>query len=100
MYASKFGRRPGAGRAFEAVQRSHGLLLLASLIFAAYAFTPRESEVVTLMLKGAPAKQIASTLKISQYTVNDHIKAIFEKVGVGTRGQLAAALQGLYFQRS
>ena len=73
---------------------------LASLIFAAYAFTPRESEIVTLMLKGAPAKQIASSLKISQYTVNDHIKAIFEKAGVGTRGQLAAELQGLYFRRS
>ncbi|HVL50442.1 MAG TPA: helix-turn-helix transcriptional regulator, partial [Actinomycetota bacterium] len=72
---------------------------LASLIFAAYAFTRRESEIVTLMLKGAPAKQIASSLKISQYTVNDHIKAIFEKVGVGTRAQLAAELQGLYFRR-
>jgi DNA-binding CsgD family transcriptional regulator len=99
LHASRM-TAPSAGRAPVVVVMEPATQAdLASLIFAAYAFTPRESEVVTLMLKGAPAKQIASSLKISQHTVNDHIKAIFEKVGVGSRGQLAAELQGHYFRR-
>jgi DNA-binding CsgD family transcriptional regulator len=98
LHASRM-TSPSAGRAPVVVVMEPATQAdLASLIFAAYAFTPRESEIVTLMLKGAPAKQIASSLKISQYTVNDHIKAIFEKVGVGSRGQLAAELQGAYFR--
>ncbi len=36
--------------------------------------------------------QTAQRLEISPHTVNDHMKAIFEKTGARTRGELSATL--------
>jgi DNA-binding CsgD family transcriptional regulator len=41
---------------------------------------------------GLPTDAIARRLHISSWTVQDHLKAIFEKVGVSTRGELVARL--------
>lgn len=65
---------------------------LASTVIRAYGFTTRESEVIALLAAGSSAKQIARRLGISAYTVNDHLKAVYEKAGVQTRSQLIAAL--------
>jgi len=66
--------------------------VLASLIVAAYQFTPRETEVVQFLLGGRARKEIAAALQISRHTVNDYVKAIFDKTGVSTVGQLRAEL--------
>jgi DNA-binding CsgD family transcriptional regulator len=63
-------------------------IALAPLIIAAYALTPRESEVTRRLLAGLPRKAIASELQISPHTVNDHIKVVFDKTGVSSAGQL------------
>lgn len=47
--------------------------------------TPREHEVLALLSKGELAKEIASSLGISIWTVHGHVKNIFEKLGVHTR---------------
>ncbi len=65
---------------------------LAPVIIAAYGLTPRETEVATRLLRGLPTKRIAAECRIAEHTVRDHIKAIFEKAGVGTRGELVAAV--------
>ncbi len=47
--------------------------------------TPREQEVLALMSKGDLVKEIAGTLGISNWTVQDHVKGIFEKLKVHNR---------------
>jgi DNA-binding NarL/FixJ family response regulator len=45
----------------------------------------RERDVLTAMLAGAPAKQIADDLAISVDTVRTHTKSILAKLGVHSR---------------
>lgn len=63
-------------------------VMLAPLVVAAYGFTAREAEVARRVLAGHARKAIATDLRISLHTVNDHLKAIFEKAAVSSAGQL------------
>jgi DNA-binding CsgD family transcriptional regulator len=56
----------------------------------AFGLTGREREVAALALRGHSAKAIASSLVISPWTVQDHMKAIYEKTGLRSRGELIA----------
>jgi len=51
------------------------------------ALTPREDEILLRLSKGYQDKQIADTLNISTWTVHNHIKNIFKKLGVHSRTQ-------------
>jgi DNA-binding CsgD family transcriptional regulator len=63
---------------------------VAPLIVEAYELTQREVEVTRLVARGLGTSQIAGELFLSAHTVRDHIKAVFEKVGVSSRGELVA----------
>ena len=47
--------------------------------------TRREEEVLALLGKGQPDKEIADHLRISAHTVHGHVRKIFEKLGVHNR---------------
>jgi non-specific serine/threonine protein kinase len=56
--------------------------------------TPRERDVLLLLIKGHTDRQIADTLFISPRTAQGHVARLFDKLGVSTRtAAVAAALQ-------
>jgi DNA-binding CsgD family transcriptional regulator len=61
---------------------------ISSLLMAAYGLTEREQDVTRLVLCGESTAQIAQSLFISPHTVQQHLKSIFEKTGVGSRRDL------------
>jgi DNA-binding CsgD family transcriptional regulator len=65
---------------------------LVPLIVEMYGLTERESEVTQLLVSGRPIEAIAQSLYISPYTVRDHVKSIFKKLGVTSRPELTALL--------
>jgi DNA-binding CsgD family transcriptional regulator len=65
---------------------------IAPIIAQAYQLTPREQEVTHLIAQGVGTADIADRLYLSPHTVRDHVKTIFEKVGVSSRGELVAKL--------
>jgi DNA-binding CsgD family transcriptional regulator len=65
---------------------------LAPLIEDAYGLTDRERALTALVVRGLSTKEIAAHLHLSPYTVQDHLRSIFEKTGVSTRAELVARL--------
>ena len=59
---------------------------------SAYGLSNREREVVDLVVRGLSTKQISQTLYISEYTVQDHLSNVFNKVGVRGRRALVKRL--------
>jgi DNA-binding CsgD family transcriptional regulator len=71
---------------------------LSEVIAGAYGLTPREREITALAAQGRSTKQIALTLDISPFTVQDHLKAVFAKVGVQSRAELVATLYVRHYE--
>ncbi|MDE2613234.1 MAG: response regulator transcription factor [Burkholderiales bacterium] len=54
--------------------------------------TPRQAEVLGLLLQGLPNKLIARQLNLSVETVKDHVAAVLRALNVGTRTQAVLAV--------
>ena len=67
--------------------------------------TPRQAEVMSLLLQGLPNKLIARELNLSVETVKDHVAAVLRALGVSSRTQAVLAVsqmtqgQGGFFTR-
>jgi DNA-binding CsgD family transcriptional regulator len=58
----------------------------------AYGLSPREEEIVKFVVRGLSTTRISQTLFISEHTVQNHLRSVFEKVGVRSRGELVKRL--------
>lgn len=65
---------------------------LAVIVAQAYGLTPREFEVAQFVARGLSTSEIATALFISPHTVRGHLKAVFGKAGISSRGELVAHL--------
>ncbi len=65
---------------------------VVEILCRAHGLTARERQIVALLRAGLATKQMSAALGISSYTVHDHVKAIFEKTGVRSRGELVSHL--------
>ncbi|MBL0088187.1 MAG: response regulator transcription factor [Ideonella sp.] len=59
---------------------------------ASLGLTPRQSDVLALLLKGLPNKLIARELNLSVETVKDHVAAVLRALGVSSRTQAVLAV--------
>jgi DNA-binding NarL/FixJ family response regulator len=66
---------------------------LIGLLLTAYSLSSREREICHEVIAGSSTSDIASHLYISTNTVQDHLKSIFTKVSVRSRGELVARLR-------
>lgn len=58
----------------------------------AFGLTEREREVATLVARGLSTDELAERLCLSPWTVQDHLKAIFDKTGSRSRRELRARI--------
>jgi DNA-binding CsgD family transcriptional regulator len=65
---------------------------VSSLLLSAHGLTGAQSRVVALVIKGRSTRQIVAELHISQHTVQEHLTAAFDKLGVRSRRELVAAM--------
>lgn len=56
--------------------------------------TPRERDVVKLLVSGASTREIADRTSLTVATVNTYLKRIFSKLGVHSRVELVARMAG------
>ena len=65
---------------------------VAPLVTLAYGLSERECQITRLCMTGQSTKEIAQTLSLSPYTVQDHLKSIFDKTGARSRGELVGQI--------
>jgi DNA-binding CsgD family transcriptional regulator len=65
---------------------------VAPLILQAYGLTEREAQITQLVLQGYATKEIGAALAVAEQTVQQHLKAIFDKTGVRSRRELVARI--------
>ena len=65
-----------------------------ALVARAHGLTARERELVALVLEGLDTRELAERMFISPYTVKDHLKSVFDKLGVHSRRELVTGMFG------
>jgi len=80
---------PGDGRVAVVLERAGGARS-STVRLEAFGATAREREVATLLARGLSRAELAETLVLSPHTVDDHVKSLYEKLGVTSRQELVA----------
>lgn len=91
LHASRLSG-PGTSTQTAVIIQPASSVEVAPLILQAYGLTAREAEVARLVLQGLSTDEIAAELVVSPLTVQQHLKAVFDKTGVSSRRELVAQI--------
>jgi DNA-binding CsgD family transcriptional regulator len=91
------GTRGESDRQIAVVLEASPPVQVWPLVTAVHQLSPRESEVTLLVARGHSTSEIGQSLRISEHTVQDHLKSVFDKFGVNSRGQLVGAIFGGHY---
>lgn len=64
------------------------------LFARSHALSARERQLLEFLARNADTTEIAGSMGISEYTVQDHLKSIFGKTGLGSRSALITTALG------
>lgn len=81
---------PASDRRVAVVLERTGGARSATLRLETFGATAREREVATLIARGLSRAEVAEALVLSPHTVEDHVKSLYEKIGVASRQELVA----------
>jgi len=70
----------------------------APMSLESVGLTPRQGDVLALLLQGKPNKLIARELNVSVETVKDHVAAVLRALGVSSRTQAVLAVSQMQQQ--
>lgn len=77
-----------------------GFVPLLDAMVSEHKLTRRERDIVDRLIAGlTAAADISKQLHISEYTVNNHLKSIFEKTGVNSKAAILGVFLG-YISRA
>ncbi|MGZ6388785.1 MAG: helix-turn-helix transcriptional regulator [Ktedonobacterales bacterium] len=97
LHASRLaGQRPH--RPIAVIVEVARPLEIAPVIVQAYDLSKREGEIVQSVLRGLSTTEMADSFHVAPDTVQQHLKAIFEKVGVRSRRELVGHLFAQQYQ--
>ena len=85
-------RLDGSGAGVAVSVRAAGVEDVLALVSRASGLTPREHELVALLIEGLDTRELAARLFISRHTVQDHLKSVFDKLGVRSRRELVSSV--------
>jgi DNA-binding CsgD family transcriptional regulator len=85
----------GAGQQIALLLEPASPVQLRSVLLATHGLTPAQERVAALVLQGHNTREMVDALHLSRYTVQEHLKAIFDKFGVRSRRELVTTVLGL-----
>jgi DNA-binding CsgD family transcriptional regulator len=88
---------PGSQRVAVIVEPAHPARI-TPLLMSAYGLTEREQELTRIVLQGFSTTEIADRLAISGHTVQQHLKAVFDKTGVRSRRDLVTKVFSAHYE--
>lgn len=97
LHASRLSSRSTHRQIAVIIERARPVEI-APLIVQAYDLSKREGEIMQSVLRGLSTAEMADTFHIASHTVQEHLKAIFEKVGVRSRRELVGQIFAQQYQ--
>lgn len=93
IQATRVCDRDGGAKVALLVKRARPSEMLP-MVLLGYKLTAREAQIASCVLRGLSTRDIAEELGVAASTVQEHLKAVFDKLGVRSRRELTAAVFG------